>query len=115
MRCTAAHRFLLQHPGVFAAAALAGIHHQRSLSQGDARQSAGHDDDFFAVENVRPQIDAPAFEVVVEQAGMLAEFDDRLGDEVARVGFDLLGEFIALAWSPGGPSACRSRRIRWCF
>ncbi len=80
--------FLFQHPGVLAAAALAAVDDQASLAQGDAGQAAGHDDDFFAVENVRAKIDAAAFETVLDEAGMLAQLDDRLGDEIARIVFD---------------------------
>src|SRR5262249_1612868 len=38
----------VQHPGVFGAAALAGIDHQRSLLQRDAGEAAGHDADAVA-------------------------------------------------------------------
>ena len=37
------------------------------FSQRDARQPAGQHVDVLAVEDVRPQIDVPAFEAVVDQ------------------------------------------------
>src|ERR1700730_3537455 len=70
--------FLFQHPGIFAATALAAVDDEASAAKGLAGQAAGHDDYFFAVENVRPQIDAAAFEVIFDEAWMLTELHDRL-------------------------------------
>src|SRR5205823_7992691 len=65
-------RFFLQHPRVLAAAALTRIHDEAAFSQRDAREAAGHHDHFFAVEDVRPQVDATAFEMIVDEARVLA-------------------------------------------
>ena len=85
-------RLLFQHPGILASAALRAVDHQASLLKCHARQSAGHDDDFFAIKDIRPQVDAPAFKAIVAEAWMLAEFHDGLGDKVSRVGDDLFCE-----------------------
>jgi hypothetical protein len=46
----------------------------------------------FSVQNVWPQIDAAAFEMILAETGVLAQFDNRLGDEVARIILYFFGE-----------------------
>ena len=88
--------FLLQNPGILAASALAAVNDEAALAQGHPRQAAGHDDDLLPVQNIWSKIDAPAFEVVLDKAGMLAELNHRLGDVISRIGRDFLGEAVAL-------------------
>src|SRR5438046_2694760 len=75
-----------EHPSVLAAAALGTVYDERAFAQRYAGQPTRHDDNLFAVEDVRPQVDATAFEarraaVAFDVAGALAELDDRLSDE----------------------------------
>ncbi len=104
---------LAQHPGILAAAALAGVDDQRAALERDAGQAAGDDGDLVAVEDVGAQVDVARLELVADEAGRAREADGGLGDVVAGVGLDLLGELARApsAWT-AGRSACRSRRIR---
>src|SRR6266550_8650199 len=78
-------RFIFfQHPRILASAALAAVDDQTSFAERDAGEPARHDDDFLAVQNVGTKVDSPAFEAVFDEAGVLAQFDDGLGDVVAR-------------------------------
>src|SRR5260370_979259 len=62
----------LQHPRILAAASLGAVNDQASFAEGDAGEPAGHDDYFFAVEDVGAEVDAAALETVINKAGMLA-------------------------------------------
>ena len=57
----------------------------------------GHDRHPVAVEDVRPQVDVPGLDAAVDEARGARERQRRLGDEVARVGEDLVAEFVAFA------------------
>jgi len=50
---------LVKHPGILTAAALRRIHHQRSLSQCDPRQSAGNDGNLVAEQRIWTKINMP--------------------------------------------------------
>jgi hypothetical protein len=51
-------------PGVFASAALGGVHHEGAFLQGHPRETAGHHSDAVAIEDVGSEIDVAAFEVI---------------------------------------------------
>src|ERR1041384_6107158 len=86
---------LFQHPGILAPTSLRAVHDERSLAQRDARQSSRHHQYFLAVQNVRTQIDSSSLKMIIHEAGMLAELNHGLGDEIAWIGLNLLGEFVA--------------------
>src|SRR5256885_5927923 len=86
-------RLLLEHPGVFAPAALGRVHDERTFPQRHAGQAAGNDRDFFAIENEWAQVDVPPLHVVVAERGRARKRHDRLGDVVPRILAYLLLEF----------------------
>ena len=53
---------LVQNPGIFAAAALRRIHHQRSAAQRHARQAAGNDGHFVSEQHVGTQVHVPGLQ-----------------------------------------------------
>src|SRR5689334_3134308 len=83
---------LFQHPSIFTAPSLGTVDDEAPLAKGHARQSSRHDDHFLSVKDIRPQIDAAPLKVIVNEARMLAQFDDRLCDEIPRIVFDLFGK-----------------------
>src|SRR3954471_22350427 len=86
---------IFQNPGIFAAAALRRVDHQRAFAQGHARQPAGDDGDSVAVEGIGAQVDVAAVELLIEQGRVAAERQGGLGNIVARVGADLPAELFA--------------------
>src|SRR5690242_17587301 len=87
----------VEDPGFLAAAALRGVHDERTLAQGDAGEAAGDDGGLLAVENEGAQVDVAAGEALaVAIRGMTRKRDHRLADVIARVGLDLLPELVAL-------------------
>ena len=105
---------IVQHPGVFRAAALARIDDERAGLQRDARETARHDADLvLAGEHERPQVDMARREAFLDQRRHGGERERRLRDEAARVALQLFAErldrqLVGLRVR----SACRSRPSR---
>src|SRR5436305_1190516 len=96
--CLRLFLIFLEYPGIFAAAALGAVDDQAPLAKRNPRQSAWHDQNFFPVEDIGPEVDAPSFKVIIDKAWVLAQFDDGLRDEVAGIGLDFGGKFLPLGY-----------------
>src|SRR5690242_10734244 len=81
---------VFEHPRVFGSTALRAVDDEAPFAERDARQATGHDDSALAAQNVRAEVDTPAFETVVDPTGVLAQLHNGLADEIARVMLDLL-------------------------
>ena len=84
------NRLLFQHPEVFAAAALAGVHDEAASAEGDAAECAGDDAGLSSVEDEGTEIDVTGLELAVDDARGAGQIEHGLRYEVGRVGADLL-------------------------
>src|SRR5580765_2326473 len=87
---------LLEHPGIFAAAALRRVDDERAFSERDAREAARHNRHLVAEQDVRPQVHVAWLNPIVDETGRARERERRLRDEVAWFGQDLVPELCAL-------------------
>src|SRR6266404_6641161 len=94
--------FVLEDPGVLAAAALGGVDHERTGPEGHTRQASGNDCDLFSGQNERAQVDMPALHAAVAKGWRAGQRDNWLRDVIARILFYLFAEALAFRLRPLG-------------
>src|SRR5260370_36321732 len=86
LSCLSCAASFTKYPGIFAAPALRGIHHQTSAPQGDPSKAAGHQTHTLAIKDIRPQINMPRLHVAINKTRCLAERERLLCNVVAWLG-----------------------------